>query len=257
MLKNICIIWLWEQGQKYLKYFQKPENRVFWVCQSSQTQDFIEHKYNIWVSRDSQALLKQHEFDVIVICIPVESQWRVWYEIARKYPHTRIIIDIPVSWNLHEIQQLCEYDNLYFFCEEYMSLLSGALQSFKKSDISNIAVTISCALWDYNNHWARRVSYIHILNNFLWIELDYTSIDIDFVFHDSPDIYYRITMQYKNTSVIYVFDHDWAYLEVWNKKWKDSYCFDRVLEKILVWDFDNHVLKKNYARMCHHVYEIC
>jgi len=228
-MKKVLIIWLWWQWKKYLNYFIKNNYIVSWVCKTSKTKEYIEETYWIDIFLDYWKLILNN-YDLIIVSLPPEIQWEISLDILGSWYNNKLIIEIPVTWNKSELQKIKSYKNAYFYLEEYYTLLSKFLRKINLSKSTSINIDITTSKEDYDNLKARNVSFIHINNNFLWLNFD--NIKYNFNFHDREDIFYKITFVYKNNIVEYVFN-DEKYLKIWKSIFKDDYNFDKVLWQII------------------------
>jgi hypothetical protein len=78
-----------------------------------------------------------------------------------------LIIEIPVTWESDELEKLKIYNNVFFFLEEYYTLLAQFLRKIEIKNIKKIGIDILTSHEDYKNILAKKVTYIHINNNFL------------------------------------------------------------------------------------------
>lgn len=230
-MKKALIIWLWWQWKKYLEFFLKHNYQVAWVCKSATTQEDISIQYKIPVFLDYNQL-KINNFDVIIVAIPPENQWKVSLDILKKGFEWQLIIEIPVSWDNSEIQELKNYKNVYFFLEEYYTLLAKFLRKVWSWDIEDILIDVYTHKEDFEDLQAKEVTFIHIKNNFLWTWISETKLHYSFHFHEREDIFYEVSFSYKWTKVKYKFDVVKS-LEIWDKLFHDDYNFDKVLKELL------------------------
>jgi hypothetical protein len=68
---------------------------------------------------------------------------------------------------LTELKEIKKYSNAFFYLEEYYTLLSEFLRKINVNEISNLNIDIVTSKEDYENIKARKVTYIHINNNFI------------------------------------------------------------------------------------------
>jgi len=231
-MKTALIIGLGWQWKKYIEYFLKNDYQIAWVCQSIDTKNSISKKYNIPVFLETSQL-KINTFDIIVVAIPPENQWLVALNILGNWFVWKLIIELPVSWNQEEISLLKNYENVFFFLEEYYTLLAKFLRKVWASDIDDVLIDVYTHRDDFENIQAKEVTYIHIKNNFLWTWIPETKLHYSFNFHDREDIFYEIRFNYKGTKIKYKFDVVKS-LEIWDKIFHDDYNFDKVLKELLV-----------------------
>jgi hypothetical protein len=62
---------------------------------------------------------------------------------------------------------LKKYPNIFFFLEEYYTLLAQFLRKIDATNIKQINIQITCNEKDYISPQAKKVSLIHVNNNFL------------------------------------------------------------------------------------------
>ncbi len=230
-MRKVLIIWLWWQGKKYINYFLKNSYLVSWICKTKETKQKIEREYSIEVSLDYKEVLYDN-FDIIVLSLPPKIQWEIALYILKNWFKNKLLIEIPVTWNFNELEKINKYKNVFFFLEEYYTLMAQFLRKIDTKEIKRIHINIISNKQDYINLEARKVSYIHINNNFLWININLNKDIYNFEFHNSSDIFYEIYIEYNKTKIIYVFNKE-KYLKIWAKKYIDNYNFDNILKKIL------------------------
>ena len=229
-MKHVLILWLWQQWQKYVEYFQKHKYQITWCCKTWKTKKCIEQKYGIWVITSLEPFMNLNTFDIVLVALPPEVQWQYAISILERAYKNKMIIEIPVTWNNTELKKLKEYKNVFFFLEEYFTLLSKFLRKADISKISKVHVTVYSSQQDYENLEARAVSYIHVNNNFIW----HKDLDVEYVFysHERADIFYEINLSYKGIDIVYYFNTT-KYLLIWWKKFYDTYNFDSVVSQII------------------------
>jgi len=188
-------------------------------------------KYNIVVDLDYKKT-DYNIFDIVIVSLPPEIQWKISLEILKQWYRNKLIIEIPVTWESDELEKLKIYNNVFFFLEEYYTLLAQFLRKIEIKNIKKIGIDILTSHEDYKNILAKKVTYIHINNNFLWINIDSNIINYHFNFHDREDIFYKISFDYNNQNITYVFNKE-KYLKIWEKKYIDTYNFDKVLANII------------------------
>jgi len=233
-MKKVLVIWLWGQWEKYINYFKKNNYEIFWVCKTINTKHLIENKFNISVSLN-YSKLDLNSFNLIIVCLPPEIQWTIWLDILQKWYKDRLIIEIPVTWNNKELEEIKKYKNVFFFLEEYYTLMAQFLRKIDINKIKLLNINIITNKIDYANINARKVSYIHVNNNFIWTHIKLDDIVYNFEFHDREDIFYEIYLEYNKSIIIYVFNTE-KYLKIWDKKIIDNYNFDNTLSKIIYED---------------------
>lgn len=231
MLK-VLIVWLWSQWIKYLSYFKKNNYDVSWLCKTIKTKNFIEKEYFIDVFLEND-FIDYNKFDIIIISLPPDIQWEKSINILKSWYKNKLIIEIPVTWNIWELNILKKYDNVFFFLEEYYTLLAQFLRKLDINKISNFKINVFTSELDYINEKARKVTFIHINNNFLWTWIDLSKINYEFNFHNSENIFYKISFKYDNNLVEYNFFES-KYLKIWEKIYIDNYNFDKVLSNLLL-----------------------
>jgi hypothetical protein len=124
-----------------------------------------------------------------------------------------MIIEIPVTWNNDELEELKKYDNVFFFLEEYYTLIAQFLRKIDTRKINNLNINIISNKKDYINLEARIVSLIHVNNNFLRTKIKLEDKYYNFEFHNSENIFYEIYFEYNNIEIIYVFNKE-KYLKI-------------------------------------------
>jgi len=229
---RVLVIWLWNQWEKYINYFIKNNYYVSWVCKTNITKEKIENKYGIKVYLNYKKL-NFLSFDWIIVCLPPEIQGIISLEILESWFKNKLIIEIPVTWDKLELEKLKQYSNVIFYLEEYYTLLSQFLRKIDVNKIKDININVITNEEDYKNIKAREVTYIHINNNFLWLNIDRNNIKYNFSFHNNENIYYVIIFVYEWKIIKYNFNKD-KYLLIWEKKYIDEYNFDFVLSKIIL-----------------------
>gem|GEM_PF-2459211 len=86
--------------------------------------------------------------------------------VAQRFKSSKIIIELPVSFDMDCIMALMDYDNVSFFIEEYFTLFAGFLRKIDINDISEVSIKLFVSKKDLNNKQALQVSHIHLLDNF-------------------------------------------------------------------------------------------
>ena len=216
---------------------------ISWVCKTTKTQKEIQWKYGISVLLNYKDLFINN-YNLIIISLPPAIQWQVSLNILKTGYKWKIIIEIPVTWNKYELKEIKKYNNAYFYLEEYYTLLSKFLRKIDIRHIWKIHIEVFTSQLDYENLKARQVTYIHIKNNFLG--LDIPCPVYDFKFHDNENIFYKIKFIYKEKNIEYNF-RELKYLKIWDRKIIDNYNFDRVLEQVIESDknFNNYYILEN------------
>lgn len=231
MNRKVLIIWLWTRWQEYIRFFQAYDYRVFWVCSSQESQQIISQKYNIFVSLEIPQ--RVHEYDIIIIALPTMIQSKIAFRILDSWYVGKIIIETPVTWDKNELKRLQRYKNVIFFLEEYYTLLSLFFRKISPKEIKDMFIQIYMYSWELSNTLSQKVSLMHIIHNFPWwgykdIEKKYT-----FIGHDRETIYYTVSFLYKSKRVLYRF-HDEKYLQIGNKILYDDFCFDKILNQLII-----------------------
>ncbi len=202
---------------------------VSWICKTNKTKKYVEDEYWIDVFLSYWNLIL-NEYDLIIISLPPEIQWEISLDILESWYNNKLIIEIPVTWKQEELEKLKSYKNAYFYLEEYYTLLSKFIRKICLDKSTDINIDITTSKEDYDNVKARKVTFIHINNNFLWLSFD--NIKYNFNFHNREDIFYKVEFSYKNKIVEYVFNEE-KYLKIWKSIFKDDYNFDKVLWQII------------------------
>jgi len=231
-MNSVLIIWLWGQWKKYINYFVKNNYEIIGVCKTLKTQRYIQQKYWIKVYLDFKKLDYSY-FDVIIVSLPPSIQWEASLDILQRGYTKKIIIEIPVTWNKNILKKIQKFKNAYFFLEEYFTILSQLLRKINISLVSSIYINVICSEKDFYSEKARRVTDIHIRNNFLGVDLILPKYK--FYFHNSENIFYEISFLYGKTKIKYVFNRK-KYLQIGEKIIYDNYNFDTVVNELLNMD---------------------
>lgn len=248
-MNKVLILWLWNQWQKYVNYFLKNNYYVDWVCNTIKTKVEIESNFNIKVFLSSENI-NYKEYFLIVIALPIEIQWQKALEISKK-TDCKILVEIPVSFDFNILEQLVLNDKVFFYLEEKSTILSKTFSKINTDDIKEFNIILTTDYKDINNIDSLKVSYIHMLNNFLF-NIDYNKLKIKVNYHNNENIFYKISFKYKNINFEYVFK-DEKYLIIWDKKIKDKYNFDFALINVL----NQNLWKKYYLKNYEYVWKIC
>lgn len=252
IMKNVLIIWLWEQWEKYVNYFLKNNYNVFWVCKTLKTKDKIQSIYWILVDLDYNKILNNYVINIVVIALPPKIQWQVALEIAYLCKDAKILIELPITWDYEILLKLSENNNVYFFLEEYFTKISYFLRQIDYRKVDSFFINLYIDINDKSNYDAFKISYIHLLNNFLIDDFDFSKLNINLKYHNSKNIYYSINFTYNNNFIEYNFFSKKTILL--NKKdYNDNYNFDYVISKI----FDIKIDKKYYLNLYKYVWKIC
>lgn len=235
-MKKVLIIWLWNQWKKYLNYFFKNGYIVNWICKTIITKQKFETKYKIKVFQENDNM-NYSNYDIIITALPPEIQWKKALEILKNWYENQIIIEIPVTWDEKELEELKKYNNVKIFLEEYYTLLAKFLRKIDIKKIKKIDIDVYTNKIDYENEKAKKVTLLHIESNFLWLNINKNIISYEFHFHEREDIFYEISFIYENKKVKYIFSNE-KKLIVWDKNFKDDFCFDKVL-KLIIKEKDN------------------
>lgn len=230
-MKKVLIFGLWWQWQKYINFFKKNWYIVCWVCVTEKTKKNIIKNFSIQVFLESESL-DYSFFDLIIFALPPIIQWKKALEILSKWYINKVIIEIPVSFENSEIKKLSKYKNVYFFLEEYFTLLSEFIRKIDFNQIDKIDISIFTNKSDYDNLEARKVTFLHINSNFLWLKIKNNIFNYEINFHDLEDIFYEVSFNYKWNKIFYKFSHE-KYLKIWEKIINDDFNFDKVLSKIV------------------------
>lgn len=216
----------------------KNNYEVSGICKTEKTKNSIEMEYWVEVYTD-YSIINDWIFDLIVVSVPLENQWKILQKLAKKYKKTKFFVEIPVTPDTEILKKLTKMENVSYFLEESWTLLSKVLSKVKNPKIE-IEVTINKVdLSDYN---AMLVCYTHLLNNFLETEFLPDLNKIKFNFHDREDIFYKVMF---SSSSSYIFDEK-PRLVKWEKIYYDDYNFDINLKKLL--DLDQKVLKEKFLK---------
>lgn len=232
MNNKVLIIWLWQQWQKYINFFLKNWYTIDWVCKTNETKIKISRKYfiNVFLDMDD---INVSNYDLIIFALPPAIQWKMAIEILSLWYKNKIIIEIPISFNREEIIELSKYKNVFFFLEEYYTLLWEFLRKSNIELIKKIKISIYTNKADYENINARKVTFFHINSNFIWLNIKSEIFDYNINFHGKEDIFYEVSFSYNWISIFYSFREE-KFLKIWEKKYKDDFNFDKVLSKIIL-----------------------
>lgn len=229
MNKKVLVIWTGNQWQQYIDFFLKNKYIVEGMCKSKRTQEYIQTKKNIKIYTEEELVIWQ-EFDMIVLALPSEIQWHKALNILESGFTATLLIESPVSLEKNLVERLQKYENVIFFIEEYYTLLSRFLQKAESTLVHNLHIKLYISQEDYENEFARMVSYMHVRHNFLWKQEMIS--DIELSFHESEKIFYEISFQYRGKNIFYNFSQE-KYLLVWDTRYDDPFCFDMVLALLL------------------------
>lgn len=231
MKKKVLIFGLWQQWQKYINYFKKNWYIVTWVCLTENTKINIINKFSIEVLLETD-IWDYFSFDLIILALPPVIQWKKALEILSQWYTNKLIIEIPVSFENSEIKDLLKYKNVYFFLEEYFTLLSEFMRKIDVRKIDMINISILTHQSDYDNSEARKVTFLHINSNFLWLNIKKDVFNYEVNFHNLEDIFYDVSFDYEWKKIFYKFAKE-KYLKIWEKKIDDDFNFDKVLKKFI------------------------
>ncbi len=246
---NIAIIWLWNHWKKYINFFEKKDLEVFWACKTRKTKNYIESNYHIKVFLDYKELIKTHRLDFIVLALPQEIQWKIALNILKKVSKkTKILIELPVCDSISDREALEKFENVWFFIEEYYSLLSSFLRKIDISNISSINVSMYVSAEDFWDEKSQNIDKIHLMNNFVWLWIDYNIFDIKIYKHDDINVYFDINFSYLWKKINYSF-FEKKILKIWNKQFIDNFNFDEVINSLLVDFSPSSKSKKDFNRL--------
>ena len=229
--KKVLIFGLWLQWQKYINFFKKNWYNIFWVCITEKTKLDIVKNFHVNVFLESEKIDYLY-YDLIIFALPPSIQWKKALEVLYSWYENRVIIEIPVSFDSKEVKELSMYKNVYFFLEEYFTLLSEFLRKIDINLIDKINISVYTNIYDYNNLESRKVTFLHINSNFLWLNIENKKFNYEIKFHDLGDIFYEVYFNYKWKKVFYKFSLE-KYLKIGDKIVYDNFNFDNVLSKIL------------------------
>lgn len=230
-IKKVLIFGLWLQGQKYIKFFKKNWYSVFWVCITEKTKNNIINNFSIEVFLENEKL-DYLFYDLIIIALPPSVQWKKSLEILVSWYKNKLIIEIPVSFDNNKIKELLKYKNVYFFLEEYFTLLSEFMRKIDINLINKINISIFTNERDYENIDAKKVTFLHINSNFLWLNIKKEVFNYEINFHNLDDIFYEVSFEYKWNDIFYKFAGE-KFIKIWEKIIYDDFNFDKVLYKII------------------------
>ncbi len=236
-IKKILIFWLWLQWKKYLNFFIKNSYEVHWVCKTHNTKKEISdlYKINVFLEKDKINLFN---YDLIILALPPDIQWQKAIEIVSTWFLNKIIVEIPVSFDKDTVNKLINYENVFFFLEEYYTILGEFLRKIDISLINEINISVFTNKLDYQNLEARKVTFLHINSNFLWLNIDENIFEYDINFHNREDIFYKINFNYNWINIFYNFWEE-KFLIIGEKKYFDNFNFDMVLKKYIETDINN------------------
>lgn len=230
-MHKVLIIWLGRQWQKYIDYFLKNNYEVYWVCRTQETRKNIENKYKIKASLNYMDFVDV-DFHTVIIALPPAIQWKIWLEVAGVFRKSTVVIEIPVSFDMDDIQKLCHKDNVLFFMEEHFTLLANFLSKIDLNEIDRMDIKLFIDREDLDNQQAVQVAYIHLLNNFYWLDMDLSKLHIEMETHNQEDIFYEVHFMYGWKKIAYIFNKEkWLY--VWDAYLADKYNFDFAVSNIL------------------------
>lgn len=230
-IKKVLLFWLWPQWQKYLKYFLKNNYFIDWVCKTEKTRQYIEKNYFIKIFLENENF-NIFDYDLIIFALPPKIQWEKVLEILEKWFSKKIIVEIPVSFDNQIINKIKKYNNVFFFLEEYFTKLWYFLRKINCDKIEKIKINIFTNKQDYENIFAREVTFLHIKSNFLWLNLAENIFEYEVNYHDLEDIFYEVNFFYNNLEIFYSFKEK-KILKISEKIYNDDFCFDNILEKYL------------------------
>ncbi len=228
MFKNILVIWIGEQGKKYITYFQKWNFQITGVCQTQTSALKISKKYNIPVIVWLEWVDDIHNYDFVTIALPVEIQWTTALQILKQWYIGKVIIDTPVSWDNEIILSLLRYENVSFFLEEYYTLFAKLLRKNEQC-ISNIHVRLYIPENEYASQESKTVGLMHVHNNFLGVPALYSTTIVP---TKADTMRYEIAFMYQNREGMYKFSYD-GVLILGNKTYNDPINFDLVLSQLI------------------------
>lgn len=244
-IKKVLLFWLWFQWQKYLSYFLKNNFYIDWVCKTEKTRQNIEKKYSTKIFLENENF-NIFDYDIIILALPPSVQWEKVIEILEKWFSKKIIVEIPVCFDIEIINKLKKYNNVFFFLEEYFTKLWYFLRKIDSSKINKIKIKIFTNKNDYENIFAREVTFLHIKNNFLWLNLGENIFEYEINFHNLEDIFYEVDFCYNNLKIFYFFKKE-KFLKISEKIYNDDFCFDNILERYLNLEINlNNFYKLNF-----------
>jgi len=250
---KVAVIWLWNHWKKYINFFERQKIELFWSCKSVKTKNYIEETYDISVDLNYKDLIKSNVFDFIVLALPSDIQWQIAIEIVKCVPKTtNILIELPVSDFKYERKILEWFDNIWFFVEEYYSLLAKFLRKSDIKKIKKIDVRMYVSEDDFWDKKSENIDKIHLMNNFIWLWIDYNIFDIKFFKHDDLNVCFDIKFIYAWREIKYSFFKEKIF-QIWNRNFIDSFNFDEVVNNIMI-DFSSvSNSKKDFNRIFNEV----
>lgn len=236
--QKALIIGLWWQWKKYLNYFLKNGYLVSGICKTDITKNAIEKEYSINVFTN-YSILDWENFDVIIVSLPLEKQWKIVKKLAKKYKKSKFFVEIPVTTDIKILKELTKMENISYFMEESWTLLSKLLLKLKNPKI-DIEITLNKS--DKTDYNAMFVCYTHLLNNFLFVQKLPNLWEIKFNYHDKEDIFYRVSFW---PNLVYIFDEKPRLIN-WKKVYIDNYNFDLNLARLI--NSDQKELKNSFLK---------
>lgn len=239
-MKKVIIFGLWNQWNKYVKYFLDKWYEVEAVTKLWFNKNNIKNISKIYKSEE---ILENKIFDfsiyknIVLVISPYKEQEKVIkYFLGINY-NWKIIIEKPVSYDLELLKILEKKQNFYFFVDElYFSPF------YQKINSKNIIFVL------YNKNVNE---YIHFLEHIFWwflllenFEEFFKNLKIKFLENkDEFDLKYNI-----------IFDKNILFFERWdlflNNKKILSTNFFKSLDFILqISDEENILYKKNFYLM--------
>ena len=251
MKKKILLIGLWWQWQKFLKYFLSKSNEyeVIWCCKTDITKKKIVSTYWIDVSTDYKKIGRD-KFDLVVSTVyPTNVQYQI-VEYILENTNNKVLIDLPITFNLNKLKYLLSFDNLYLFNFEHYTKIFK-LTSQLKDRIKKINATLF--VWEKNilsqidTKKALVVDMFYMLNNLIEIDLgkivvNYTKKivvkDVEFLLEIVLISGEKIIYKYEDGKGIIMFN------------WKliiDNLTYENVLNLIL-----NNIFSDNFNKINYH-----
>jgi len=221
----------------------KNDYEVFWICKTNVTREKIQKDYNITVYLDYKKL-EYNDFDIIVISVPPYVQWKISVFIIENWYKNKLILEYSIVFNIEEFKKLHRYDNIFFFLEEYYSMLNRFLKKINIEKIEEFLINIK--INNLNNIDFKNIYLKHITNNFLWFDIDKNKFKSNFILSKSTNLDYSIIFNYNWIINKFYFWNE-TYLKIWDKYFYDNWNFNKNLDKFLIEiNNNNNLFNINY-----------
>lgn len=156
-MKKILIFWLWNQGEKYVKYFSNKWFEIIWVSKSWLNKKKLKNISKIYKSEEL-FLDKNFNFsdfeNIVLAVLPIKEHEKILEKILDINYFWKIFVEKPVSYDLEFLEKLKNYKNIYYFVDElYFS------DFYEKIEKYNLVFV----LYNHNNS-----EFIHLLEHIFW-----------------------------------------------------------------------------------------